>query len=184
MRLKTYGDFTNEEINLKKTIIGGAIGASAFIPSNTLASEPDKPINTKDTIIVPTDKSRTDELIAFVDSIGSERPNIFVTGALRDGQRLTMQSFEHLSYLENKLNEYKMKNGTELNLDLLSTNNATLPFRVNYFFVRGLDNIDGPFLIRILNINFTEAVSIAGHEVMFNFTKVQNVNTFGASINF
>jgi hypothetical protein len=183
MRIQRYENF-NEEINLRKTLIGGAIGASAFLPTRLHASEPDKPLTTKDTLIGPTDKSRIDELTAFVDSIESERPNIFLTEATKDGQRLLNQSFEHLSYLENKLNEYQKENGVELNLDLLTTNNIELPFRINYFFTRGIDNLDGPFLISMLNINFTKAISIAGHKVMFNFTKFQNVNTFGASINF
>jgi hypothetical protein len=181
MRIQRYEDF-NEEINLRKTLIGGAIGASTLLPSSLHASEPDKPL-TKDTL-VSNNKLHVDELKTFIDSIESERPNIFLTETPKDGQRLQFQSFEQLSYLENKLNEYQNKNGLELNLDLLTTNNIELPFRINYFFVRGIDNLDGPFLISMLNINFTKAISIAGHKVMFNFTKVQNVNTFGASINF
>jgi len=36
----------------------------------------------------------------------------------------------------------------------------------------------------ILKVDFTKAVEIGGHDVMFNFTRVQDVNTVGARINF
>lgn len=43
-RLKTYNDFTNEEINLKKSLIGGAIAASTLAGCST-----DKGNNYRDT---------------------------------------------------------------------------------------------------------------------------------------
>jgi outer membrane receptor protein involved in Fe transport len=71
-------------------------------------------------------------------------------------------------------------------LDLLSTD--LFNFKVNYFYVRGLDTYDKPVLIPILNLNYTNIVKIHGHDVEFNFefnfTRMTGVNSIGAKINF
>ena len=51
--------------------------------------------------------------------------------------------------------------------------------------VRGLDDLNkGPYLMPIMNINYDKAVSIAGHDVVFNFTRINGINTIGTKINF
>lgn len=180
MRISRYEDFLKEEMNLRKTLVGGAIGASTLFPTKSLATVPP---TDRDTITNKSEKAQLAEVKSFVDSIETERPDLFIGETLRDGQSLPMGSFERLSYLQNKLDENARNTGIDLNLNILNTQSQHLPFKVNYFFVRGIDNLEGPFLIRILNINYTQAVNLAGHEVMFNFTKVQDINTFGARIN-
>ena len=71
MIIKTYEDFLNEEINLRKKLIGGAIGLSTLVP-NSIHS---KDLGTNKDTIVNTNHSY--ELNKFVDSIRLERPELF-----------------------------------------------------------------------------------------------------------
>lgn len=184
MRLKRYVDFTNEEINLRKALVGGAIGASAILPSQTLATEPVKKIAASDTLTNAVDESMVLSVIDFVDTIGKEKPGIFLDRSLTEGCDLAFGEYEKISYLRNKLDKHIAETGIDLNLDIITNQPEKFPFNINYFLIRGLDNLESPTLLQILRLDYTTAVKIGGHEVMFNFTRVQDVNTFGAKINF
>ena len=184
MRLKRYGDFTNEEINLKKALVGGAIGASTILPSHTHATEPVKKPMASDTVTGAIDESMALAVIDFVDTIGKEKPSIFLDRNLSEGCNLAFGEYEKISYLRNKLDKHIAETGIDLNLDILTNQPEKFPFNINYFLIRGLDNLESPTLLQILKLDYTAAVKIGGHEVMFNFTRVQDVNTFGAKINF
>ena len=99
------------------------------------------------------------------------------------------------SFLEDQLdlfNSIKIKSYQRYNtpiklsltdLDILSDKNS--PLHINYFYVRGIDDCEtGPVLIPILNINYTNAIKVHGHEIEFNFTRMTGINYLGAKINF
>lgn len=185
MRLRRYTEFTNEEVNIKKALIGGAIGASALVPTHSEPTEPVKPPYTRDTTASAVDKSAVQEVINFVDTLHEERPSLFMDKTMVDGARLKFGQYERLSFLRGLTEEHERHTGAKLDLDLITSQPHGFPFNINYFLVRGLDDIEnGPVLIQILRLDFTAAVNIGNHEVMFNFTRVQDVNTFGAKINF
>jgi hypothetical protein len=177
MRIKSYEKFVSEEIDLRKALLGTAIGASSLIPSFTNAAHVNQPAK-PDTITTTKDRS----LHNFLDTLEQERPELFdpkpLSGYVEFGK------FERLSYLVEKKQLFEAENDTHIDLDILSKPNINIPFRINYFYVRGIDNLEGPLLMSILKVDFTKAVEIGGHDVMFNFTRVQDVNTVGARINF
>lgn len=182
MRLKRYDDFVNEEW-LSKALIGGAIGASSLLPAHSSTPNPTKP--PRDTTSQATNNMGIQELIEFADTIESERPDLFTDKTMTDGTRLNFGQYERLDFLKKHADDYQSTTGVNLNLDILTHKSNLFPFNINYFMVRGLDDIDnGPVLIQILRLDYTAAINIAGHDVMFNFTRVQDVNTFGARVNF
>lgn len=178
MIIKTYEDFLNEEINLRKKLIGGAIGLSTLVP-NSIHS---KDLGTNKDTIVNTNHSY--ELNKFVDSIRLERPELF-TEDFSNKKTIEFGKFERIEYLRNRLEDYENENGIKLNIDLLSSPSNTLPFTINYFYVRGIDDsVKGPFLIEIVKLDFNKIITIGEHSIMFNFTRTQGVNSIGAKINF
>lgn len=179
MKVKNYEQFVSEEIDLRKAI-GGAALAGSLISSPAAAGEPVKPTSGNDSIVVANQDSKA--TVDFVKEIELERPELFndeLTNTIEFGK------FEKLSFLHDKVMQYQQDKGVNLNMDLLSHRSSGLPFRINYFYVRGLDDVDkGPFLIRIVNVDFTKAITLAGHEIHFNFTRLPDVTTFGTRINF
>lgn len=186
MKIKKYDQFY-EEISIKKAIGAGLIGAATLgNPNTAYAGTP--PVKTE-TDTITTDKQNSIEKI--VDTIQDQRPELFKGDSEpnEDAIQLTedaMPNFEKLSYLENIIQENEQKSNISLNdINLLSK--PGIPIRINYFYVRGLDSYgtsqQGPFLIPILNIDYS-GVKMAGHDVMFNFTRINDVNTFGTRINF
>jgi hypothetical protein len=177
MNIKNYEDFVNEEINLKKALVGGAIGAASLLStSDVSASEPIKP----DTMTINQQNNNT--IVDFVREIEIEKPALFTSEEIIQNSQIEFGKFERVSFLENKVMEHESRTGTNLDLNILSSPNNPVPFRINYFYVRGLDNVEtGPFMIRIINVDFTKAIEIGGHKVFFNFTRT-DVNSFGARI--
>jgi hypothetical protein len=177
LKIKKYEDFVNEEINLKKALVGGAIGAASFLsPYDASASEPIKP----DTMTINQQNNNT--IVDFVREIEIEKPELFTSEEITQNHQIEFGKFERVSFLEHKVMEHESRTGTHLDLNILSSSSNPVPFRINYFYVRGLDNVEtGPFMIRIINVDFTKALEIGGHKVFFNFTRT-DVNSFGARI--
>lgn len=183
MRIKTYEKF-NEEINLRKALVGGAIGASTLIPSYVAANQPTNPPITKDTLAGKVDKSKAQDIINFVKTIENDTPELFIDFPLTEKTQLSFGQYERITYLKARADQFSESTGVNLNLDLITNEPNLFPFNINYFVVRGIDNLESPTLINILRLDYTAALKVAGHEVMFNFTRVQDVNTYGVRVNF
>lgn len=192
-RIKGYNDFLNEEKGfLKNALIGGAIAASVAsnnVDANTpLGSEPVVPVEVSDTSVINKEKNKS--LTSFVDTLSKENPQLIIDENIESTEPITFNNnVESLSFLETNLNKFnntmvsnKLPKLSLLDLDLLSK--PGLPFRINYFYVRGLDTQEGAYLIPILNLSYSKVVDIHNHEIMFNFTRMTGVNSFGATINF
>jgi hypothetical protein len=193
-KVKRYNEFLNEEKGfLKNAIIGGAIATSVGtnqVDANTpLGNEPVVPVQVSDTSVVNKDKNKS--LISFIDTLEKENPQIIIDDSIESSEPIPFKNnVESLSFLETNLNKFnntmvsdKLPKLSLSDLDLLSK--PGLPFRINYFYVRGLDSQDsGPYLIPILNLSYTKAIDIHNHEVKFNFTRINGQNTFGATLNF
>lgn len=165
----------SEEISLKKAIVGGAIGAASLM-NPSYASEPVKPDS------VSMDQHKSEPVSDFIKEIEAEKPELFTSEELRQNSNIEFGKFERVSFLEHKALEHENRTGMKLDLDLLSSPSSPVPFKINYFYVRGLDNTEtGPFMIRIINVDFTKALEIGGHKVFFNFTRT-DINSFGARI--
>lgn len=177
MAIKKYEDFIKEEAGIRKALIGGAIGAASLLnPSYSIGQE--RP----DTALIASKAASTED---FAKELESERPELFSSEDARKTGKIDFGKFERLSFLKEQASIYEHKNRVRLDLDMLSSPKSAIPFRINYFYVRGLDNIDtGPLLIQILNLDFNAAMKLGGHEVMFNFTRITGVNTLGAKIAF
>lgn len=181
MRLKSYDQF-NEEINLRKAVIGGVIGASTLLPTNTHAKKTHATNFNKDTLSEDV-RTKVELIVDFVDTIEKENPRIFINLPLTSHTKLVPEQYRDLAYLNTRLDKYVQQRRVEIDLDLITTQPKLFPFKINYFFVRGLDNLEDANLIDVLRVDYTDAIKISGHEVMFNFTRVQDVNTFGFRVN-
>jgi len=180
-RLKRYEEYLIEEIDIKHALLGGAIAAGSLISNPSFSTEPFKKAPTDTTYSA----EKSGDLELFVDTLESENPDIFTNDSLVDGQMIEFGHFERIEYLINKKDEYEQSIGRKIDLNLLSVSNSRIPFTINYFFVRGLDNIDkGPFLIQMLSLDYNAMIKMGRHDIMFNFTRVLNVNTFGVKVNF
>jgi len=190
-KIKGYSDFVNEEKGfLKNALIGGAI-ASSVATNQANASSPvsNEPVEVTDSSIVNKEKNKS--IQSFVDTLSKESPQIFIDENIENKEPIPYNNnVESLSFLERSVTKYN-SNLTSKNLPKLSLTDLDLlskpglPFKINYFYVRGLDSQDkGAYLIPILNINYTSAVKIHGHDIKFNFTRINGVNTFGATLNF
>lgn len=183
-KLKKYEDFIVEEVDIRNLLLGGAIVSGSLLSNPTMATKP--PI--QNSIETDQDTSFNIEnsgINSFLDTIISENPNLLSGNIPLDGQAIEFGRFERLEYLINKKNDYESLTGKPIDLNLLSDTKSNLPFTINYFFVRGIDNIDtGPFLIQILKLDYNAVIELGGHKVMFNFTRIQDINTFGVKVNF
>ena len=181
--IKRYGEFLKEEISIRKAIVGGALGASSVLP--TYAGQPPaSPATVKDTLVGAIDRSHAEDVIEFVKSIEGERPELFLSTPLVAGTRLAAGQYAGVSYLRQKAEDYTGTKGIKLDLNLVTSQPDLFPFRINYFYVRGIDNLESATLVNILKLEYTAAINIHGHEVMFNFTRVQDINTYGVRVNF
>jgi hypothetical protein len=179
-KLKRYDEFLIEEIDIKQVLLGGAITAGSLLSNPSFSSEPVKKAPTDTTYSVEKSK----DLKGFLDTLESTTPNLFKDDSPVDGQMIDFGHFERIEYLINKKDEYEQSIGRPIELNLLSESNNKIPFTINYFFVRGLDDIqNGPFLIQILKLDYNAVMRMGRHDIMFNFTRVQNVNTFGLKYN-
>ena len=172
--IKSYSA-VSEEIDLRKAIVGGAIGASSLFGTPAVAQKIAKP-----EISVPADKGPA--VAGFIETLEQECPEIFVESP----EDSTIDSVKPLSFLERRFMEYSMKNpslGLQLG-DLRYVSEKEFPFKINYFYVRGIDTQHGPVLMPILNFSYKKEFTISGHEVLFNFTRVTGVSTLGATISF
>jgi hypothetical protein len=190
-KVMNYNNFEKDDMmKIKKDeSLGTTIGAIGLAASSLLKPTMPKEIpsktDIKDTTILqkPTSDKEKDISI-FIDTIVDKYPEILVKKTLP------------ISILENELKNFNIDSNSKIlkfvdynkpklslkDLDLLSTD--LFNFKVNYFYVRGLDTYDKPVLIPILNLNYTNIIKIHGNDVEFNFTRMTGVNTIGAKINF
>jgi hypothetical protein len=190
-KVMNYDNFEKDDMmKIKKNEgIGTTIGAIGLAASSLLKPTMPKEIpsksDIKDTTILqkPTSDKEKD-LSLFIDTIVEKYPDIV--------EKKTLP----ISVLESELRSFNINSNSKIlkfgdyttpklslkDLDLLSTD--LFNFKVNYFYVRGLDTYDKPVLIPILNLNYTNIIKIHGHDVEFNFTRMTGVNAVGTKINF
>jgi hypothetical protein len=176
----------------KDESLSSTIGALGMAASSILKPTIHKDMPNKQSVEDTTIKVNTDIIEKFVDGLIVEEPNLITIDTIEPNKPFTGFTLP-ISILENKLelfNSVKIKSFQSYNspklslkdLDILSDKN--LPFHINYFYVRGVDNEKGPVLIPILNLNYTNAIQIHGHDIEFNFTRMIGNNYIGAKINF
>ena len=186
-KIKKYDEFLNEK-GFVSAIGAGALAIASTLVVNKADAMNLEPVEVTDTSIMNKDKSKS--LESFVDTIVKENPHLIVDEINTNEPLPINNNVESLSFIEKKVSKFnttmisdKLPELSLSDLDLLSK--PGLPFKINYFYVRGLDNQEsGPFLIPILNLSYTKAIDIKGHEIKFNFTRMNGVNTFGATLNF
>ena len=182
MRVKRYEDFVTEEIGLRNALIGGALGVSSIMQSH--ASEPVKPAVVKDTISNTAESTQAGVVNDFIDSLRHDVPNLFIDRPMTDRSEVNFGQYERISFLKRKVQDYEQETGLRIDMNMITRNPHHFPFTINYFFVRGLDNLEtGPTRIRMMKIEYTDAVRLAGHEVFFNFTSIQDANALGVRVN-
>jgi hypothetical protein len=210
---KRRQDFTNKEGGVKKpgkvmsfqnfykddttTVkkdesLASTIGVLGMAASSILKPTMSKDIPNKQSFEDTNIKVNTDIIEKFVDELIVKEPNLIVTDTIEPNKPFIGFTLP-ISILEDKLelfNSTKIKSFQSYNspklslkdLDILSDNNS--PLHINYFYVRGIDNETGAVLIPILNLNYTNAIKVHGHEIEFNFTRMTGNNYIGAKINF
>ena len=182
-KVMNYNNFAKDDMmTIKKESLTSTIGALGLAASSLLKPTMPKEIISKDPIKDTTslvEQTKDDDIKEFVDTIIHKYPNI-VTDVVLGENTLS------ISVLENEFIMFKEnRNLPDLSLkDLNILSKPQFPLHINYFVVRGLDTYDSPILIPILNLNYTNAVKIHGHDIEFNFTRMTGVNTIGAKINF
>jgi hypothetical protein len=176
----------------KDESLSSTIGALGMAASSILKPTIHKDMPNKQSVEDTTIKVNTDIIEKFVDGLIVEEPNLITIDTIEPNKPFTGFTLP-ISILENKLelfNSVKIKSFQSYNspklslkdLDIISDKN--LPFHINYFYVRGVDNESGAVLIPILNLNYTNAIQIHGHDIEFNFTRMIGNNYIGAKINF
>jgi hypothetical protein len=190
--IKGYNDFLNEEKGfLKNALIGGVIAASSIpntVNANTpVGNEPVVPVEVSDTSVVNKDINKS--LESLIDTISTKNPQLVIDEKIESKEPIDFNNnnAETLSFLERNLTQFnsnlisnKLPKLSLSDLDLLSK--PGLPFKINYYMVQIIS--DEVKLMPILNINYSEAINIHKHEVRFNLTRMNGVNSFGATINF
>ncbi len=190
-KVMSYDNFAKDDIiNIKKHEgIGTTIGALGLAASSILHPSKPKEILPKDpvkdtTILQKPTSDKEKDLSLFIDTIVEKYPDVV--------EKKTLP----ISVLESELRSFNINSNSKIlkfgdytvpklslkDLDLLSTD--LFNFKVNYFYIRGLDTYDVPVLIPILNLSYTNIVKIHGHDVEFNFTRMTGVNAVGTKINF
>ncbi len=183
-KVMSYDNFAKDDIvNVKKDeSLASTVGALGLAASSLLKPTMPKEIPSKDPVKDTTslvEQTKDGDIKEFADTIIEKYPNIVTNDGVGEN---TLS----ISLLENEFLTFKeTKNLPDLSLsdlDLLSK--PQFPLHINYFYIRGLDNDNQPVLIPILNLSYSKTVSLYGHEVQFNFTRITGVNTIGAKINF
>jgi hypothetical protein len=187
--------YKDDTTTVKKESLATTIGALGMAASSVLKPGMPKDLPIKEPIEDTTKMSqgKNDLIENFAQSVVDKYPNLVVNDTIDPNNPFTGYTLP-VSFLEDQLdlfNSIKIKSfqryNTELklslsDLDILSEPN--FPFNINYFYVRGVDNENGPVLMPILNLNYTNVVKVHGHDIEFNFTRITGINTFGAKINF
>ena len=187
--------YKDDTTTVKKESLASTIGALGMAASSIFNSDLPKDLPIKEPIEDTTkmDQGKNDLLEDFTQVVIDKDPNLVTNDSIDPNNRFTGYTLP-LSFLEDQLdlfNSIKIKSYQRYNthiklslsdLDILSK--PELPFHINYFYIRGADNEEGAVLIPILNLNYTNAIKVHGHEIEFNFTRMTGINYLGAKINF
>ena len=196
-KVMSFQNFYKDDTTTVKSneSLATTIGALGMAASSVLRPGIPKDLPIKEPIEDTTKMSqgKNDLIENFAQSVVDKDPNLVTNDSIDPNNPFAGYTLP-LSFLEDQLdlfNSIKIKSfqryNTELklslsDLDILSEHN--FPFHINYFYVRGVDNENGPVLMPILNLNYTNVVKVHGHDIEFNFTRMTGINTFGAKINF
>ena len=189
-KVMNYNNFAKDDMmTIKKESLTSTIGAIGLATSSLLKPTMPKEIpfktNIKDTTILqkPTSDKEKD-LSILIDTIVDKYPEVIDEKTLKISILEDELEIFNINYNSKilKFGDYNTPKLSLKDLDLLSTD--LFNFKINYFFVRGLDIDNKPTLIPILNLNYTNVVKFHGHDIEFNFTRMTGVNTIGAKINF
>lgn len=195
-KVMSFQNFYKDDTTIVKKDEGltstiGALGlAASSILKPTMPKDLPKKEPIEDTNLIV--KGNTDLIDKFVSELIKEEPNLLINDPINPDRPFTGFTLP-VSILENKIelfNSIKIKSFQSYNspklslkdLNVLSDKNS--PLHINYFYVRGVDNENGPVLIPILNLNYTDAIQIHGHNIEFNFTRMTGINYLGAKISF
>lgn len=187
--------YKDDTTTLKKESLASTIGALGMAASSVFRPGMPKDLPIKEPIEDTTKMSqgKNDLVKDFVKTVIDKDPNLVVNDTIDPNNPFTGYTLP-VSFLVDQLdlfNSIKIKSYQRYNspvkltlddLDLLSE--PEFPFHINYFYVRGADNEEGVVLIPILNLNYTNAVKVHGHDIEFNFTRMTGINFLGAKINF
>ena len=196
-KVMSFQNFYKDDTTTVKSneSLATTIGALGMAVSSVLKPGMPKDLPIKEPIEDTTlmTQGKNDLVEDFVQTVIDKDPNLVTNDSIDPNNPFTGYTLP-VSFLEDQLdlfNSIKIKSfqryNTELklslsDLDILSEHN--FPFHINYFYVRGVDNENGPVLMPILNLNYTNVVKVHGHDIEFNFTRITGINTFGAKINF
>ena len=195
-KVMSFQNFYKDDITtVKKESLASTIGVLGMAASSILRPAMPKDLPIKEPIEDTTlmTQGKNDLVEDFVQTVIDKDPNLVTNDSIDPNNTFTGYTLP-VSFLEDQLdlfNSIKIKSfqryntGVKLNLsDLDILSEPDLPFHINYFYVRGVDNENGPVLMPILNLNYTNVVKVYGHDIEFNFTRITGINTFGAKINF
>ena len=195
-KVMSFQNFYKDDTTaIKKEGLATTIGALGMAASSVLKPAMPKDLPIKEPIEDTTlmTQGKNDLVEDFVQTIIDKDPNLVTNDSIDPNNPFTGYTLP-VSFLEDQLdlfNSIKIKSfqryNTELKLslsDLDILSEPDFPFHINYFYVRSVDDENGPVLMPILNLNYTNAVKVHGHDIEFNFTRITGINTFGAKINF
>lgn len=195
-KVMSFQNFYKDDTTaIKKEGLATTIGALGMAASSVLKPAMPKDLPIKEPIEDTTlmTQGKNDLVEDFVQTIIDKDPNLVTNDSIDPNNPFTGYTLP-VSFLEDQLdlfNSIKIKSfqryNTELKLslsDLDILSEPDFPFHINYFYVRSVDDENGPVLMPILNLNYTNAVKVHGHDIEFNFTRITSINTFGAKINF
>ena len=181
-KVMSFQNFYKDDITSVKKDEGlattiGSIGLAA----SSLLNPKDNPcvFNYHDTTIQTQSVDKSKMINEVFNNVVDKYPDIIVENS-NTGFKLP------ISVLEMELNSYNNNfNVPKLSLkDLDLIEKSQLNLKINYFYTRGLDIDNKPFLMPILNLSYTKSIKIYGHDIYFNFTRINGIDTFGAKINF
>jgi hypothetical protein len=187
--------YKDDTTTVKKESLASTIGVLGMAASSILRPAMPKDLPIKEPIEDTTlmTQGKNDLVEDFVQTVIDKDPNLVTNDSIDPNNPFTGYTLP-VSFLEDQLdlfNSIRIKSFQRYNsevklslsdLDILSE--TDFPFHINYFYVRGVDNENGPVLMPILNLNYTNVVKVHGHDIEFNFTRITGINTFGAKINF
>ena len=195
-KVMSFQNFYKDDTTaIKKEGLATTIGALGMAASSVLKPAMPKDLPIKEPIEDTTlmTQGKNDLVEDFVQTVIDKDPNLVTNDSIDPNNPFTGYTLP-VSFLEDQLdlfNSIKIKSfqryNTEVKLslsDLDILSEPDFPFHINYFYVRGVDNENGPVLMPILNLNYTNVVKVHGHDIEFNFTRMTGINTFGAKINF